>query len=119
MKMRVIFCKKIDFNRHHFINCFVVQKRFLLFFWKTVQVFESYTSSYRCGYLVETDEVKKIKQEAINYMEHYPEKTRLEKFEKQIAKKEFKKWSKPQTIILDKSRKDKSQKGRLSICNDK
>lgn len=63
--MRVVFSKKIDFNGYRFINCFVVQKRFLLFFWKTVQAFQGYTMSYRCGYLVETHEVKKIKKKQL------------------------------------------------------
>ena len=119
MKMRVIFCEKIHFNEFHFTNCFVVQKRFLLFFWKTIQVFYAYSVTYHCDYVVETDEIKQVKQKAINYMKSYPGKIRLEKFEKQIAKKQFQEWSKPQTIILDKNKKDKSQEGRLSICNDK
>jgi len=107
------------FTTYNNSTAYSIEKRFLLFFWKTVQAFESYTRTYHCGYLVETDEIKKIKQEAINYMKHCPEKIRLEKFEKQIAKKQFQEWSKPQTIILDKNKKDKSQEGRLSICNDK
>lgn len=89
--MRVIFCEKIKFNEFHFTNCFVVQKRFLLFFWKTIQVFETYSTTYRCDYVVETNKIKQVKQKAIDYMKSYPEIIRLEKFEKQIAKKEFKK----------------------------
>lgn len=52
-------------------------------------------------------------------MKSYPEKIRLERLEKRIAKKQFQEWSKPQTITLGKIKKDKSQVGKLSICDNK